>query len=270
MKLKDKVFVVTGGGNGVGRELVLNLLAKGARVAAVDIDLHALEETADLSGAHKEKLTTYEVNVADLESIASLPEKVISKHGAVDGIINNAGIIHPFLDVNNTSFDTVQRVISINFYGALNMVKTFLPYLFIRPEAYIINVSSSGALTPVPGQTIYGASKAAVKVLTEGLCSELKNTNVRVMTVFPGGISSNIIDNSGVETNMRVAELRKKLSFLLLTPQKAANIIIRGIIRNRSRLTPGIDASMMDFFCILSPVFAPRMIYKIINAVLQQ
>jgi NAD(P)-dependent dehydrogenase (short-subunit alcohol dehydrogenase family) len=270
MKLKDKVFVVTGGGNGVGRELVFNLLAKGARVAAVDINLRALEETADCSGEYKDKLTTHEANVADLKSIASLAEQIITKHGAVDGIINNAGIIQPFLDVINTSFDTAQRVISINFYGALNMVKTFLPYLCIRPEAYIINVSSSGALTPVPGQTIYGASKAAVKVLTEGLRSELKNTRVRVMTVFLGGISSNIIDNSGVQTNMREAELRKKFSFLLLTPQKTANIIIRGIIRNRSRLTPGIDACMMDFFCRLSPVFAPRMIYKIINAVLQQ
>jgi len=270
MQIESKVFVVTGGGNGVGREIVLNLLEKGARVAAVDIDPRALEGTAGLAGEHKEKLTTHEANVAVLESVGALPDKIISRHGAVDGIINNAGVIHPFLDVNNTSFDTVQRVINVNFYGALNMTKTFLPYLAARPEAYIVNVSSSGALSPVPGQTIYGASKAAVKVLTEGLCSELKNSKIRVMAVFPGGISSNIIDNSGVETNMRIAELRKKLSFLLLTPKKAANIIVRGIKRNRSRLTPGIDAAIMDFFSRLFPVFAPRLIYRIINAVLQQ
>lgn len=119
---------------------------------------------------------------------------MIDQHGKVDGIINNAGIIHPFLKVNELEYDKIKLVMDINFYGTLYMVKSFLPYLLKRPVAHIANVSSMGGFLPVPGQTIYGASKAAVKLLTEGLRAELKDTNVKVTLVFPGGVSTNNYD----------------------------------------------------------------------------
>jgi short-subunit dehydrogenase len=80
------------------------------------------------------------------------------------------------------------------------MTKTFLPHLLKRSEGIIVNVSSMGGFLPVPGQTIYGSSKAAVKLFTEGLNSELTGTNVHVMGVFPGAIGTNIAANSGVWT----------------------------------------------------------------------
>ncbi|WP_305954202.1 SDR family oxidoreductase [Paenibacillus sp. FSL H8-0259] len=126
--------------------------------------------------------------------IGALPEQVIDQHGKVDGIINNAGIIHPFLKVNELEYDKIKLVMDINFYGTLYMVKSFLPYLLKRPVVHIANVSSMGGFLPVPGQTIYGASKAAVKLLTEGLRAELKDTNVKVTLVFPGGVSTNNYD----------------------------------------------------------------------------
>ncbi|MEK3683510.1 SDR family NAD(P)-dependent oxidoreductase [Paenibacillus sp. FSL R10-2736] len=126
--------------------------------------------------------------------MGALPEQVIDQHGKVDGIINNAGIIHPFLKVNELEYDKIKLVMDINFYGTLYMVKSFLPYLLKRPVAHIANVSSMGGFLPVPGQTIYGASKAAVKLLTEGLRAELKDTNVKVTLVFPGGVSTNNYD----------------------------------------------------------------------------
>ncbi|OMF28233.1 SDR family NAD(P)-dependent oxidoreductase [Paenibacillus sp. FSL H8-0259] len=119
---------------------------------------------------------------------------MIDQHGKVDGIINNAGIIHPFLKVNELEYDKIKLVMDINFYGTLYMVKSFLPYLLKRPVVHIANVSSMGGFLPVPGQTIYGASKAAVKLLTEGLRAELKDTNVKVTLVFPGGVSTNNYD----------------------------------------------------------------------------
>lgn len=268
MKVKDKVFVVTGGGSGVGRELVSGLLSRGARVAAADISAKALEELAKALADYGDKLSAHAADVADRESVEALPGQVIARHGAVDGVINNAGIIHPFLDVEKTGYDTAERVMGVNYFGTLAMVKSFLPYLAARPEAYIVNVSSEGALAPIPGQTAYGASKAAVKILTEGLREELRHKKIRVMTVFPGGIDSGILDNSGIETNERLAYLRKRLAFLLLTPRKAAEIILRGIERNRRRLTPGVDAALMDFLCRLCPGRGPRLIYGIISRVL--
>lgn len=136
--------------------------------------------------------------------------KVVAEHGHVDGIINNAGIIQPFVDLNDLGMDRIERVLNINFYGTLYMVKAFLPFLLERPEAHIVNVSSMGGFLPVPGQSIYGASKAAVKLMTEALHSELKGTNVSVSVVIPGGIATDIKKNSDIqyktETNDKKAE----------------------------------------------------------------
>ena len=101
--------------------------------------------------------------------------------------------------LNDLDYAAIDRVFDVNWRGTLYMTKTFLPLLLARPEAHIVNVSSMGGFLPVPGQTIYGASKAAVKLLTEGLHSELAGTNVRVTVVFPGAVATNITANSGVD-----------------------------------------------------------------------
>ncbi len=268
MKVSDKVFVVTGGGNGVGRELVLGLLSRGARVAAVDISTQALEKTAWLCGSCRDRLSTHTADITSLEAVQGLPDEVLAAHGTVDGIINNAGIIHPFLTLDEIGFDMIKKVMDVNFSGMLYMTKTFLPYLLARPEAHITNISSMGALFPVPGQTVYGASKAAAKLMTEGLRAELKTTKVQVMAVFPGGIGTKILDHSGVETTQRMQKVQK--IFKLLSPGKAARIIIRGIEHRRSRLTPGVDASLTDIFCRMSPIVAAQWIYRIMKFIIQE
>jgi NAD(P)-dependent dehydrogenase (short-subunit alcohol dehydrogenase family) len=126
MKVQNKVIVVTGGGNGIGRELVLNLLTKGAIVAAVDIKESALQETVALAGEMKNNLSTYIVNITDKASVEALPEQVIAKHGAVDGIINNAGIIQPFVRLKDLGYEAIERVMNVNFFGTLYMTKAFL------------------------------------------------------------------------------------------------------------------------------------------------
>jgi len=109
-----------------------------------------------------------------------LPSAVIEAHGKVDGLINCACIIQPFVKLNDLEYEAIEHVMNVNFWGLMYMTKTFLPYLMDRPSAHIVNVSSMGGFLPVPGQTVYGASKAAVKLLTEGLHSELRETSVRV------------------------------------------------------------------------------------------
>ena len=269
MNLTDKTLIVTGGGNGMGRALVLGLLGKGARVAAVDIDENALRETALIAGDDAVRLSTHKVDVTDRSAVEALPERVLLKHPGIDGIINNAGIIHPFQSVADSDYATIHRVFNINFFGTLYFTKTFLPYLQARPHAYLINIASFGALSPVPGETIYGASKAAVKMLTDGLMLELRGTHVQVMTAIPGGINSNIIGNSSADIGLSIEHLRDRFAFLLLSPQKAASIIIRGIEKNRKRITLGVDAQLIDFFSRVFQRSAPQLIYRVIDKVLQ-
>ncbi|WP_295792779.1 SDR family oxidoreductase [Mucilaginibacter sp.] len=266
MKVENKVIVVTGGGSGMGRELVLNLLAKGAKVAAIDINEAAVKETALQAGEMGIALATFVIDITDRLAVEGLLEKVIGKFGSVDGIINNAGIIQPFIKVNDLGYDVIERVMNINFYGTLYLIKTFLPHLLTRPEAHIVDISSMGGFVPVPGQTIYGASKAAVKLLTEGLSSELKNTNVKVTVVFPGGVNTNIMKNSGLEIPKQPGEKAK--AHKILSAVEAAQIIIEGMENDCYRVLVGKDAKIMDFLYRLNPKSAASMISKKMSKIL--
>jgi short-subunit dehydrogenase len=154
---------------------------------------------------------------------------------------------------------------NVNFYGTLYMIKAFLPHLLLRPVAHIANISSMGGFLPVPGQTIYGASKAAVKLMTEGLYAELLNTNVRVTVVYPGAIGTNITANSGLKVDPAMAE---KSNFKMLAPTEAARIIIAAIEKDLYNVKVGSDSKMMDFFYRLSPKMAAGLIYKQMKSLL--
>lgn len=266
MNVQGKVFVVTGGGNGIGRELVLLLIAKGARVAAVDIAEEALKETVKLAGGKGKMVSTHMVNITDRAAVEKLPAAIIKAHGAVDGLINNAGIIQKFVRFNDLDYKEIERVINVNLYGVINMTKTFLPYLLKRPEGHIVNVSSMGGFLPVPGQTMYGASKAAVKLLTEGLYSELLPTNVGVTVVFPGAIGTNIAANSGVSIGGATSE---SSGIKMTSPVVAAAKIIDGIEKKRYRVTIGSDSAMMDKLSRLMPERATKIIFNQMRSLLK-
>jgi len=261
MNVANKVIVVTGGGSGIGRALVVRLVNAGARVAAVDLNQNTLKETAELLGQHQDKLSLHVVNVSDRIVVESLPAEVIAAHGAVDGIINNAGIIQPFVRFNDLTYEAIERVINVNLYGVIHMIKAFLPHLLERPVGHIVNVSSMGGFFPFPGQTLYGASKAAVKLLTEGLYSELLATNVRVTVVFPGAIATNIAQNSGIQMPAS-ANRDSAQRFPTTSPEKAAETIVSGMERDQFQVYIGNDARLMNWFYRLSPRRATRFMYN--------
>lgn len=267
MKVRNKTIVITGAGNGMGREMTLLLLQKGARVAAVDVNENALKETQKMAGLLHGSMTTHIANIADLQLVEQLPEVVLSRHPNIDGLINNAGIIQPFVRLNELDYKDIHRVMDINFWGTLYMTKTFLPHLLKRPEAHIANISSMGGFLPVPGQSLYGASKAAVKLLTEGLRSELLGTPVGVSIVFPGAIATNISANSGVVgPEIPEGEMKK---YKTLPARRAAEIIIAAIENNDFRVLVGKDASFMDFIYRLNPKMAANYIQKKMKALLK-
>lgn len=267
MKVANKVFVVTGGGSGIGRQLVLALVSRGAHVAAVDLNAQTLAETVQLAGEKRNQISTHVLNITDLKAVEALPDQVIAAHGAVDGLINNAGIIQPFVRLNDLTFAQIERTMNVNFYGALYMTKIFLPYLLKRPEAHIANVSSMGGFLPVPGQTLYGASKAAVKLMTEGLHSELLGTNVHVTVIFPGSINTNITVNSGVMTPQERSSVDSS-KMKMTAPEEAARVILDGIEKNKYRVLIGSDARMLDFFTRIAPEKAGKFIYDQMKSLL--
>ena len=269
MKIQGKTFIVTGAGGGIGGALVLDILARGGRVAGVDLKEDGMLATKAKAGKNAEMMTLHPLNIADREAVESTVQQIISDRGGVDGIINCAGIVQPFKKINDLDFESIERVMNVNFYGTLNMTKALLPHLLSRPAAHVVNVSSMGGFLPVPGQSVYGASKAAVKLLTEGLYAELLNTSVRVSVVFPGATETNITKNSHVDAP-RGAENRAEASkYKMLSPEDAARIILNGVEADKMQIFTGSDSNAMNKLYRLNPKFATKFITKKMQSLLQ-
>jgi short-subunit dehydrogenase len=242
MGVAGMVCVVTGAGNGIGREVVLDLLGRGAKVAGIDINKEWLEETASLAGSTADNFLALPVDITDRKAVLALPQKVSKKFGDADALVNVAGIIQPFVRVNDLDFDAIDRVMSVNFFGVVNLIKAFLPGLLAKPSAHVVNTSSMGSYVPVPGQTVYGASKAAVNLLTEGLRSELSETHVAVTLIYPGAIGTNIAGNSGLTMDLEGASERQ---MKVVAPADAGRMIVDAMLAKKKRIFIGNDATMM-------------------------
>ncbi len=267
MKVKDRIIIVTGAGSGMGRALTFRLLSMGATVVAIDRNAISLEETRALTPAGADRLLTRVVDITDRQAVVTLRTELMAKTGGVDGVINNAGIIQPFVPVSMLGDAAIDRVMQVNFYGTLHMVRLFLPQLLSRPQAHIVNVSSMGGFLPVPGQTIYGASKAAVKLFTEGLHAELADTNVRVTLVLPGAVDTNITRNSGIE--MPKADPSAP-AMPMLSAEKAAEMIVDAMEADKYRVLVGQDARFMDFIYRLHPERAAKFIREKMKGLLKK
>ena len=246
MEIRNRNIIVTGAASGVGKELTKQLLQKGGNVAAIDINEDNLNTLK--SELNSDKLKTYVVDMGSTDSIKKFRNDYKKDYSDVDIIINNAGIIQPFVHVENLDDATIDKVMSVNFFGPVHLIRFFMEDLTKdKTEQYIVNVSSMGGFFPFPGQTIYGASKAALKIFTEGLYAELERTNVRVMIVLPGAMDTNITKNSNVE----IKTSKEESGFKLLAADVAAGEIINGIEKNKFKLFLGTDAKFL------------RLLYKI-------
>jgi len=265
MNITGKVFVVTGAGNGIGREVAQLLLADGASVAGVDVSGAGLEATAALVSAGP-RFSGHVVDIVDRDAVSALPDAVLAAHRQIDGLVNVAGVIQKFVKVIDLPFEEIEKVMNVNFWGTVNMVKAFLPILTERPEASLVNVASMGAYAPVPGQAIYGASKAAVRLLTEALYAELLDTNVTVTSIFPGAIATDIASNSGVA--LADGSSADAPAFKMTTAADAGSAIVKAIRKGSFRATIGKDAAAMDKLARLNPEFAARTIAKQMDSLL--
>jgi short-subunit dehydrogenase len=201
------------------------------------------------------------VDITDRDAVLAAPDKIEAALGQIDGFVNVAGIIQPFVKLNELDFDAIERVVNVNLWGTINVVKSFLPHLLERPVAHLANVSSMGGFLPVPGQTMYGATKAAVKLMTEGLYAELMDTNVGVTVIMPGAVATDIgansgIDMSGMDVEAAAAESRAT------APDEAARVIVDGIEDDQLHVYVGKDSLMMGILSRAAPKQSTHLITK--------
>lgn len=251
---ENRVAAVTGAASGMGRSLGVALAKRGCHVALSDVNEAGLEESARLARAYGTKVTTQKLDVADRDAVYAWADQVVRDHGRCNAIFNNAGVAFGG-SAESSKYEDMEWIFAINFWGVVHGTKAFLPHLRASGEGHVVNTSSLFGLLSFPGQSSYNATKFAVRGFTEALSIELEMTKapVNATSVHPGGIKTNIaraarrcssIEELGVKNDDASAERFERL--FRMTADDAAEVIIRGVLRNERRVLVGRDAKVFD------------------------
>jgi NAD(P)-dependent dehydrogenase (short-subunit alcohol dehydrogenase family) len=264
--LNDKVAAITGAGSGIGRATAVLLAQQGCHLALSDVDEAGLAETA--SQCSSVKVTTARVDVADRARVHAWADEVVKDHGRVHVIINNAGV-GLGATVEAMSYEDLDWLMGINFWGVVHGTKAFLPHIKRAGEGHIVNISSVFGLIGVPTQSAYNAAKFAVRGFTESLREEMEieGSNVGVTCVHPGGIKTNIARRARLRTTEEWGGAQDAETaaadfdrMARSTPEDAARAILRAIIGNRRRQLIGADAVIIDLVQRLLPESYQRLL----------
>ncbi len=250
---KGKVAAITGAGSGIGQALALGLAKEGCNLSLSDVSEKGLAATVELLKPYKVNVTTTKVDVSDRAQVAAWAKSTAEQHGQVNLIFNNAGVAMGST-VEGMSYEDLEWMMSINFWGVVYGTKEFLPLLKKSGDGHIINISSLFGLTAQPTQSAYNASKFAVRGFTESLRQELdmENCGVSATCIHPGGIRTNIAKAARMSDNLKSLGMDPSKSIaafdkLLRTPaDEAARQILDGVRHNSRRVLIGSDAKVLD------------------------
>ncbi len=240
--LANKVVVVTGAGSGIGRALAQELAAQGCRLALTDVNDASLQETVTLLKLPVDQVMAPALDVSDRAAMLDFSKHVNDYFGQVDVVINNAGI-NCSGAMEEVDFSLMEKVFDVNMWGVIYGSRFFLPYLRQRPEATLVNVASINSMVPFPTNGPYNMSKYAVLGLNETLMLELADSNVKVLSVHPGGIRTNI-NRGALNPNAQLISGFDKIA--KTTAEEAATAIVGAIKKGKSQLFIGKDAKFMQ------------------------
>lgn len=258
MDLNNKTVVLTGAASGIGRALAIQLSALGCELALVDRDIDGLKATVSKLTKTSAKVSTHIVDLSDRDAVLALPVAVLAEHATVHILINNAGVAigGNFTEVSTEHFDWLMR---INFQSVVDLTRGFLPTLLGNQErGKLVNVSSLFGMIAPAGQTAYSASKFAVRGFSNALAHELEGSNVDMLVVHPGGVSTSIADSAIVPAGIDASEVERQKramnKMLKLPSEQAATVIINAMQRDARRVLVGTDAKIISLLERLMPI----------------
>ena len=257
---KAKGVVITGAASGIGEALARNLAAQGARLLLADVHAERLDAVVAELRAGGTECLAQTCDVADPAAVNALADAALQAWGGADVVINNAGVglVAP---VHSLDLADAHWLMNINFWGVVHGSRAFTPQLQARPGSVIVNISSIFAMVSMPTQSIYNASKAAVRGFSDALREELRASGVRVLCVHPGGIQTRIALQARLGDISAVADTPQALHAQFdqaarTTAPQAAQAIVQALQSGRTRLLIGADAKLGDALYRLWPARA--------------
>lgn len=189
MKLANKVVLVTGASEGIGKAIAKNFAVEGAKVIAISRGI----ESVNLPKG----LVVKKCDVSDPDDVRQLVEYIETEFGQLDIVVNNAGIWQKMSSLESIKDETIESVIDINLKGVIYTTKYCLPLLSKSPEAALVNVVSKSGVVAQEGQSVYTASKYGVRGFTDVLREDLRESNIRILAVYQAGTNTEMFAKAG-------------------------------------------------------------------------
>lgn len=215
MNLKDKICIVTGAAKGIGLSISKALVEKGANVVLLDNDQHALDEL--IRKNENTYMKGYVCDISDEQQLQTVVKEVEKDCGPISVWINNAGLARhaPVIEIDEQQIDLMMNV---NVKGTILGSKYALNQMKKNKTGHIINIISTAGLNGIPNQSVYSATKFAVKGFTEALEKEASQEGVKVTAIYPGGVDTEFWDH---------AQEERPPSFLFLTADHIAKSVVQ-------------------------------------------
>ena len=257
---KNKVAAITGAGSGIGQQLAILLAKEGCHLSLSDVNEQGLIETVEKLKDTDVRVTIKKLDVSDRIAVKKWAEETVQDHGSVNMVFNNAGVALAST-VEGASYEELEWIVNINFWGVVYGTKEFLPFIKQTGDGHIVNISSLFGLTAQPTQSAYNATKFAVRGFTESLRQELdmENCGVSALCVHPGGIRTNIANAARMNDSLRSLGMNPEKSaksfnkLLRCPPEEAARQILEAVKKDKRRLLIGNDAKALDLLQRLLP-----------------
>lgn len=236
MKLKDGVVVITGAASGIGLATARAFARQGCKLRLLDIDSGGLEAAAEsLSGC---AAACHVIDCRDGRALTDLADEIYSAEGRVDVLHNNAGVCcgGPACDI---PLDDWRLSIDVNLWGVINGVRAFVPGMIKAGGGHIVNTASMAGLIGLPFVAPYCASKFAVVGLSESLALELAMHNIKVTTICPGAVRTNVLDGGRLELpGDWLGRIKKLIARHGADPERVAEDIVAVVRDGGGMLTP--------------------------------
>ncbi|MDP6943140.1 MAG: SDR family oxidoreductase [Myxococcota bacterium] len=228
-----RTVVITGGAGGIGSALASAFGSNGARIALLDLDGERLEATTRALRADGIEVSAHQCDIRDRRQCDAAIEAVITDWGGVDVLVNNAGISHRSLFVD-TDHEVIERVMGVNFFGAVHCTRAALPSLVARKGSVVV-LSSIAGFAPLLGRTAYAASKHALEGFFSTLRTELEPQGVSVLVVCPGFTDTAMDTRALSGDGSEVGKSRRAVGGTL-TPTRVADAIVAAVIARRHKI----------------------------------